>query len=66
MKKSMKRYLAMLLAMVLVLQQGSTIGTLAEESEPTSETAVVKTTEAQSVETEKKEEKKQEETKAGS
>ena len=42
MKKSMKRYLAMLLAMTLVLQQGSVLGALADESEPVTETVEVK------------------------
>ncbi len=69
MKRSVKRYLAMLLVMTLVLQQGSAMGALAGETEPTSETVAEKTTEAQAAESvkkadEKKEEPKQTETQA--
>ncbi len=50
MKKRTKRLLAMLLASAMILQQGSTVGVLATESEPASET-VAETTAATEAET---------------
>ncbi len=54
MKRKMRRFLAMALAVTMVLQQGSTLGVLAVETEPMTEAAALTAAETQSSESETK------------